>query len=548
MLRVSALPAILALAAVLRFWGLGFGLPDVHARPDEASIAGTALNYGRAGTLQPRAFNYPSLFSYVVGGAYVAGCAGATAVGASSSLAGCLDALAGRWDYLLFTSRALSALAGIAGVAAVYFIARRLHPSAGWPSAAMLAVAFLHVRDSHFGVTDVAMTSMLLFALLLLLRADEHPTPGRFALAGFVAGLAASTKYNAILLAAAAVASQVRAWIDTAAPRGATHTRLIVFGAAAALGFIAGTPYALITTAQFVRDATYEAAHLMQGHAVALEVGWKYHALLTLPQGVGWLLFAGGVAGMVWMVVKNPRVAVLVFSFPVVYYAVAGRGQTVFVRYMIPVVPFLCLGAGAMIAAAADSVARRNTRLAFITAIALVCICAGPTAAKSVQFDRVVSRTDSRALAANWVERRIEPGASILMTGGGFPLSRDGKPLPYDVWMVEPYGDSSRVIGPAGQRPDWIVVEESPLRRYSYFPEALAPVLHEYVLIYTIRAVNPAPGMVYDQQDAFYLPLNHFAHVTRPGPNFLFYERRELRAGESRMIQSPVSTRQSTVD
>jgi hypothetical protein len=41
--------------------------------------------------------------------------------------------------------------------------------------AALLAVAFLHVRDSHFGVTDVPMTFMILLAFAAIVSLDRLP-------------------------------------------------------------------------------------------------------------------------------------------------------------------------------------------------------------------------------------------------------------------------------------------------------------------------------------------------------------------------------------
>lgn len=515
---------ILVLAAALRFWGLGFGLPNTVARPDEGRVIKTAAGFTLRHTLDPQFFAYPTLLPYVVGGLYAAGCAGAVALGAFGTMDACSAAWCQDWGRLVLTARAVSALAGVAGVAAVFAIGWRLHRSAGAFAAALLAVAFLHVRDSHFAVTDVAMTSMVLLALLLLLRADEHPSAARFLLAGFVAGLATSTKYSGALLGAAAVVSQIRAWFGARAPQRVRHVRLLLFGAAAVVGFFAGTPYALLSWPDFQRDTAFESWHLLHGHAgLRPDIGWRYHALVTLPQGVGWPLFATGVAGVVWTLATRAHPAATIFAFPLVYYVVAGRGYTVFARYMIPVVPFLCLGAGALIASMGAALARRHRMLGHAAGLGLLALCVVPTGLKAVNFDRILSRTDSRVLAANWIVDHVTPGASILDLTYGLMLWRGCAPLPYDVWTPL---DSGRIVGASQQRPDWIVVEESPLRRYSVVPEELRPVLREYALKHTIRALNPTKSYVYDQQDAFYVPLSGFAHVVRPGPNLYLYERR----------------------
>src|SRR5262249_26086911 len=113
--------------------------------------------------------------------------------------------------------------------------------------------------------------------------------------------------------------------------------------------------------------------------------------------------------------------------------------------------------------------------------------------------------------------------ASIFMTTGTLQLWDHGRRLPYRA-MTWP-GDAGRLTGPARDRPDWIVVEQSPLYHYSAVPEAVTAILPEYELEYAIRAWADSPAHVYDQQDEFYLPLDGFKGIRRPGPNVLVYRR-----------------------
>src|SRR5262245_1994752 len=66
-LRTSgfAVVLILVVAAVVRFWGIGFGLPFVLARPDELLIVATVLGFFTT-TLNPHFFDYPALYLYVL--------------------------------------------------------------------------------------------------------------------------------------------------------------------------------------------------------------------------------------------------------------------------------------------------------------------------------------------------------------------------------------------------------------------------------------------------------------------------------------------------
>ena len=55
-------------------------------------------------------------------------------------------------------------------------------------SAALLAVMPLHVRESHYVLTDIPTTFFVSVAFLLTLAAHEHPTAAAFAKAGAAAG------------------------------------------------------------------------------------------------------------------------------------------------------------------------------------------------------------------------------------------------------------------------------------------------------------------------------------------------------------------------
>ena len=100
------------------------------------------------------------------------------------------------------TNHYLSAGAGIASVLVLFRIGQRLFgQAAGLASAALIAVSFLHVRDSHFGVTDVPMTFLVLVALLYMVRVFESARTRDVIAAGVASGLATSTKYNAALVA-----------------------------------------------------------------------------------------------------------------------------------------------------------------------------------------------------------------------------------------------------------------------------------------------------------------------------------------------------------
>lgn len=519
-----ALVVIVMTAAFFRVWGVWFGLPHLLAHPDEGRVAQASVGF-LSGRLHPGFFNYPSLYMYAVGLLDAFYCGGAVVWGRFPSLGACAARWSSAGEPFILTGRFLSVAAGTASVAILHAITLHLfdRPTA-LVSAALLAVTFLHVRDSHFAVTDVSMTALLLLALAVLTGVRAQGSARRFAFAGLLAGLATSTKYNGVLMLVPAIVSAFQPGVR-AAPG-----RLAAFGAAMAGGFLLGTPYAVLDPQRFWADFTEEAQHLTAGHGIVLGIGWWHHLTVNLWYGMTWPLLACGLVGVALMIRRAPRAAVLLLSFPVVYYAVAGRGYTVFARYMIPVVPFLCIsGAFAIVSMCRRFATVLRWRAVTPTLAIVTLLVATPSAIKSWELDRLFGRTDSRVLAAEWIAAHVPEGATIYQTGSHYgrpDLSRRGNLSPYSVLT---YDESARTFRtPSGDPivgPDWLVVQEHPLVIYGRIPEVIRAALPKYALRQAFRAIDMQTWHVFDQQDAFYVPLGGFAGVERPGPNLYVYER-----------------------
>ena len=378
------------------------------------------------------------------------------------------------------------------------------------------------------------MTMLVILAVVMLVGAHDRARQSvgdvrAFAAAGLVAGLATSTKYNAVLLAVPVVVCLASLWATDTAPNGRV-ARVVrwggAWGGAMAVGFFAGTPYALLEPARFWQDASSEAMHLQAGHVIELGVGWKYHLVVTLWHGLTWPLLLCALAGAVWMIARAPRRAVLLLAFPVVYYLIAGRGHTVFVRYMVPVVPFLCITAGYFATSLASSIRARwrNVDSALVCG-AIVIVAGTPSAVTAWRLDRLLGRTDSRVLVADWIMEHAAAQASIFVTGSGYGRPDIGRRHQGPELSFVTLADSGfrTASGERVERPDWIVVQESPLVMYSSVPQAVRDVLPHYQLVQTFRAIDLLEPHVFDQQDALFVPLAGFGRVFRPGPNFYIY-------------------------
>jgi hypothetical protein len=497
-------------------------------------------------------FLYPSLFIYANAAVYWVLFAFERTIGATASRADFVAGAAADPTLFHITARLLAAASGTATIAALYAGARELFSSRiALAAAAVLAVVFLHVRDSHFGVTDVPVTLLVVLAWWSAARCfNRGLTRRRVIVTGILCGLAASTKYNAALVVLPAIGVVVSQYFKAgslSSPKLATA--LFILLTCAGLAFLLGTPYALLDRPAFLAEVDAQrqtAAGLRHGtvldpaREVIGERGWIHHATFSLRYGMGMPLLVAGLIGAAWVVIwQGPLVAWLVLSFPLAFYVAMGGSQLVYARWVVPLVPFLCLTAAVAIDRLAVLLGAPLARLirapasmtvTKIVAAGLTVLVVAPSGARAVAFNQLVTRADTRVRAAEWIEGRFPHGASIYQTGMQYGFVEPRPRLRYPLYTFNERHDVFEAVTASGQDlPDLILVLSSPLVVFNQIPSGLDAILRShYGLIATFKARSDAdtgPVPVYDQQDAFYVPLANFGGVSRPGPDVQIYER-----------------------
>ncbi len=529
-----ALGAVLVLAAILRVWGLGFGLPHTLARPDEDATVAIALKFFSR-SWNPGFFDWPSLFFYASTAAFVVYFQIGRLIGWFPYEVRFLAAASRDQSPLRLITRGLSAAAGVLTVATVHSIGLRLFDrTTALIGAFFLAGAALHVRDSHFGVTDVAATFLVTLSFFYTVKFAQLRLRGDWIRSALLAGAAASTKYNAGLIVLPAVFAILAGSAESREAWNLRLGRLAGYIAIAIVAFFLGTPYALIDRPAFLAALASISAHLRGGHAAMAGPGWLVHLSSSLRYGVGLPILVAGLAGFVVYVWRDRRFGLLFLVFPIAYYALIGAGETAFARYIIPVVPFLCLAAAHTVVEATRAIARWSRRPAAAPAFAWVvaALAAAPSLASAIHTDVLLSRVDNRLLAAEWIRARYPEGASIAQTGtvaGQVQMATVAPDTPeqYPALAFEP--ETGRFFTAGGQdgSPQLIVVEQCPLS-YCNVPDPWLKVLRDrYELEQMFVAYDvSSPTLVYDRDDDFYLPLAGLSAVQRPGPNITIYRRR----------------------
>lgn len=528
------LAAIVALAGFIRIYALDFGLPFTQARPDETFVIDAALKL--LSGVSPGFFDYPWLFIWfvVIGdlGYFLFG----TIAGWFGSIADMVASWPSYWAPFFLIPRTIAAIAGTLTVAVAFRLGCQIRNSAtGLVAALFMAFAFLHIRSSHFGTTDTSMTLFIALSVSWLLEASERGTTRAYALGGLCAGMAAATKYNAVLLLAPIAV--VLAWRAVDAKEARFRALLSApVGWMVLLGLIAfavGIPFVVFDYDRFMAAMNDLAASMRYGdERLGQSSGWRYHLEYSLRYGLGLPLLVTGIAGMVTFGASQPRRASIVLAFPLFYFLVAGSIRNLFFRYTIPLLPFLVVSAAYLVTLAADRIAarwaaasREQWRVAGWLAGGVAVALIVSSAIRVVQFERILAATDNRVLVIDWVEANIPDGDSFLQSGSRLGHIRYGRTRRYDEWRWDGGRRAFMLHGVrATGRPDWILVQNSPLP--STTQDQVLELLREGYTEVTRFIASPLdPEAVYDRQDAFYIPFTGLSRIIRPGPNFTIYKR-----------------------
>lgn len=564
---------LLSLAFALRVWGLDFGLPNL-SRPDEQNIANAAvlniLNAAFQGRLDlnPYFFNYPSLFIYAtticLGLYYLLG----HCLGFFLDWDSFIQLYRNDWTSFLLIQRALSVLAGVFGVWAMARLGAALSDSNrfGLACGFLLAVTYLHVRDSHFGVTDISATTLATLSLWQSIQALREENQRALTRAAVLAGLAASTKYPLGLVAVAPILvfyllarAQGAQGGDfsrkTALVKREIHLLLCLVGA-----FFLASPFVLFDFSTFWADFSWQQDSFQRVfEREDIDVGWIRHLNFSLLHGLGPMYLLAGLAGMVMAAWSREKIHWPLLTFAVLFYGVMGGNKTVFVRYAIPLIPIFCLYAVFCLEQIWKKLPGSIIARCVVLSI-LILLVSGPGLSQCLRLDWLLAQPDTRSSARNWLLQYLQPGDSV---GVGKSLSHIDLPSSYAKYFLIP-------VEASGSSPHWpghfmlpkegktaylpnlrnehnintyndvdflrrkkiryVAVASTPLKLFGTPDVELAALRNNPGLKLVAQFKNTCderlepPESAYDWEDAFYVPFTEPGALCRPGPTVLIYE------------------------
>jgi hypothetical protein len=522
----------LVLAAALRFWSIDFGFPGKF-RPDEGYLVYKGY-LTLSGIFDPNFFIYPSLYIYTLG--------------LIMFVTQTLGQLLGAFDGQPFTAfvqnhemvpiyqlaRLTTAAIGVVGVYLTYVLGRdAFGRSVGLLGAFLLAVNFSHARESHFATTDIAVTALATLTLWRLLFLSQRDDWRDYLIVGALTGLAVSTKYTAVALGLPCLIAHL---MRLFANRGNWTAPLLWGRPLAALGvgvlaFSATSPFVYINSGKFWKDIAYIRRYSGEGETgVAgdrMSAGWDWVFGFGLRYAAGYVLGALIIAGILYALYVGCRrqapLRVLLFpAFIIAVLALYLSGEVLMFRYMAILMPVSCLLAANVTWAAGERFV--GGRRGMLVVCIVLAIAAYNPLQRLIASNQLSGQVDTRQLARQWIESNV-PAQDALVIRGRLKYSRPQ--LPNREFVDFRQFERARRMNRRRYDTAWVIVDRHEIAAYSPPPPPpIERILEEegrIVATFSPFRNGDSGEAVFDQSDAFYLPVAGFEAMVRPGPEIAIY-------------------------
>lgn len=466
---------ILLLAFSLRLYGINWD-QGTHLHPDERMLVMVTERIEFPDALDPDFFNYGSFPIYLLA---------ALAQLGDWIFRTRLDA----YDGLLYAGRMLAVMIDLGTVVLVFLLAKTILNSLKLAVLAGLlyTLMFFPIQNSHFFVVDNFVSLLLSILFLNLIISLKHQTHWWVISTGITFGLLIATKITPILflpfilLCLAILVNNGRLKL-----RAVRHIviRLMLFGLTSMGTFILTMPYAIIRWDRFIADIRAQLqmnsdAYIFPYTLQYVETtAYWYYIKNFMMWGVGPVIFSLFIAGLLFtirlLVVKRHTTSfnwllMVYMCLNLVYFLVLGRSAVKFMRYMLPMYPFMAVMAGCGMVRLTQGLVNFRLRAMF-TALVLVM-----ASLWTLMFVNLYSIPHTRIQASDWMIERIPTGSVLGVEhwDDRLPLRGGEKFLYEDLELYNLPDDENKWIGIQRQlsKIDYIVIASNrlytPLQRLS---------------------------------------------------------------------------------
>ena len=405
------LATVLSVAFIFRvtsFWRYPFC--------DEYYFLANIQNFFANKTILVRQFLYPTLFSYFAAlgmgiGSIIYWMIGLIPTPHGISYLGIRNP-----ELMLVPGRCVSLGFGFLTIIVIFKMGKRLYgEKAGFAAAFLLSVSPTHIWSSGFCVADVCAAFFATLVVWFSLQISERGRFRDYFLGGCAVGLSFSTKYNAVIIAAAVLTAHFcflkreRLLID---PMRWINGNLIASGLAILISFLMTSPGWIIQFHEFVEGFSYQMQVVSQGHMAIGRFGGKFQMAKLYWIGEGTISLLAAFASL-WAVGKH-RLSDLVIAGAVIpAVLVIGRWyNNMSLHYLLFIFPVVSIWIGRFLSEISERIASRQQNIVYWVLLLIGIIQPFWADIQRAYAERL---EDNRWIAQEWIHQNIPAGEKIAL-------------------------------------------------------------------------------------------------------------------------------------
>jgi hypothetical protein len=463
---VVSVVGLFVFALLIRLWGVWHGLPYIYS-VDEPALVRAVL--GLRFDPNPHHFDWPHwhfYFSFLFFGLFYKARIAWQVWGWRPIMEAAAPIL---WNdgaifYLLL--RLLSVLMGALTVIPLYLAGKIVLGTnkKAFLAAMLFSVTPFLVENSKYALIDVPATFWVAWSLWFAVRVFKSPSLKNYLLAGFLGGLATSTKYNAVLLLGLLFlihlgrlplkeslgllkSLKIRSLLKTL---GAGWWKLGLAALVSVTAFFLGTPYALLdwktfTNAESSTGALWQVARGGNRFEPAVFGRLLDSLVNTIPGGFGYPAFLVAIVGLVVALKSKNSLQRILAYFALVFYLYVGSSafapQQIFMPLFLPLSLLFVIGVVFLVGLIRRELV--DTPLAW-RVIYPLCVVAliFPSLTASLKVNYLYTNKDTRNIVKEFIDHAVPKGAVIGLEGEYQPYYEGTHPIiGVPAWRWEPLSE-----------------------------------------------------------------------------------------------------------
>lgn len=432
--NIFTIGLLLILAALFRYYNLNWDLGNFF-HPDERNIANAVSQIKFFSQLNPNFFAYGGFFIYLI-----------RAVGELIVFITGNTNWVYNWGLIDVIGRTIAATFSTFTIIPLYFLTKKVFDK----STAILACIFFalcvgSIQIAHFGITENLITFFAVavsYGAVLIYKTKKIKY---FLLTGFLLGMAVATKTTAISFYIAPLFAWLFVLQETFKNKGELIKLVLYFLGlviTSIIFFLLLSPYTILAFQKFSESMRYESGVALGTLPVPYTLQFSgTSAYLFQIKNFFWqlgLITVLSILGFFVLLYKTlgnkNKTFFILLSFPLSYFLYVGSWHTKFIRFMLPIIPFLLIFA----AFVCFQIYYENKKVGKI----IITISLIASLFWACTYMSVYKTTQTRVQASNWIYKDIPGGAKLLSEqwDDGLPIPiADHAPSSYNIEQLAMY-------------------------------------------------------------------------------------------------------------